>query len=209
MLARFDPMQIDFFFDPLCPWCWITSRWMTEVSEHRDLDLTWRPFSLAIKNDSDGSKSYRPSEEWGLRGLRVIEAVRRKLGDEAVARVYAEMGARKHNDGIDFPDHADVLSTLGIDPALATAADDDSWDAVIEASMDAALELAGDDVGVPTIVYEGRAAFFGPVISPAPTGDAALRLWDGLASLATTTDGFFELKRTRDVGPIFGERPQP
>jgi hypothetical protein len=75
--------------------------------------------------------------------------------------------------------------------------------------MNAALELAGDDVGVPTIVYEGRTAFFGPVISPAPTGDAALRLWDSLATLATTTDGFFELKRTREVGPIFGERPQP
>lgn len=202
-------MQIEFYFDPLCPWCWITSRWITEVGEHRDLELTWRSFSLALKNDSDGSKNYRPTEEWGLRGLRVIEAVRRALGEEVVARVYAEMGARKHNDGIGFPDHANVLSTLGIDPAYAAAGEDDSWDAVIQASMDAALELAGDDVGVPTIVYEGRTAFFGPVISPAPTGDAALRLWDALATLATTTDGFFELKRTREVGPIFGERPHP
>ena len=202
-------MQIDFFFDPLCPWCWITSRWITEVSDHRDLDLTWRPFSLAIKNDADGTKDYHPIEEWGLRGLRRIEAVRRELGDETIGRVYSEMGARKHNDAVDFPDHADVLSTLGIDPALAAAADDDAWDTVIEASMDAALELAGEDVGVPTIVYEGRTAFFGPVISPAPTGDAALRLWDSLAVLATTTDGFFELKRTREVGPIFGGRPQP
>lgn len=202
-------MQIDFYFDPLCPWCWITSRWITEVSEHRDLDLTWQPFSLAIKNDLDGSKNHRPSEEWGLRGLRVIEAVRRALGDDEVARVYSEMGARKHNDREDFPDHADVLSTLGIDPALAAAADDQAWDAIIEESMDAALELAGDDVGVPTIVYQGSTAFFGPVISPAPTGEAALRLWDGLVTLATTTDGFFELKRTREVGPIFGERPQP
>lgn len=202
-------MQIDFYFDPLCPWCWITSRWITEVADHRDLDLTWRSFSLALKNDADGSKSYRRSEEWGLRGLRVIEAVRRDLGDGAVGRVYAEMGARKHNDGIDFPDHADVLSALGIDRTLAEAADDDAWNTVIEASMDAALELAGDDVGVPTIVYEGRTAFFGPVISPAPTGEAALRLWDSLVTLATTTDGFFELKRTREVGPIFGSRPRP
>jgi len=202
-------MQIDFYFDPLCPWCWITSRWITDVSRRRDLDLTWQPFSLAIKNDDDGSKRYHPTEEWGLRGLRVIEAVRRELGDDAVARVYSEMGARKHNDRVEAPDHADVLSTLGLDPALATAADDDAWDGVIEASMEVALELAGDDVGVPTIVYEGRTAFFGPVISPAPTGDAALRLWDSLATLATTTDGFFELKRTRDVGPMFGERPRP
>ena len=202
-------MQIDFYFDPVCPWCWITSRWITEVSEHRELDLTWRPFSLAIKNDEDGSKDYDAVSEWGLRGLRVIEAVRRELGDAAVARMYSEMGARKHNDRIDFPDHADILATLGIDSTLAEAAEDDAWDAVIEASMDNALELAGDDVGVPTIVYEGKTAFFGPVISPAPTGEAALRLWDGLATLATTTDGFFELKRTREVGPIFGERPQP
>ena len=208
-MASFCPMQIDFYFDPLCPWCWITSRWITEVSEQRDLDLTWQPFSLAIKNDTDGSKTYGPTEEWGLRGLRVIEAVRRRLGDAAVGRVYSEMGARKHNDGVGFPDHGDVLSVLGIDVALAEAADDESWDSVIEASMDSALELAGDDVGVPTIVYEGRTAFFGPVISPAPTGGAALRLWDSLATLATTTDGFFELKRTREVGPIFGERPQP
>jgi 2-hydroxychromene-2-carboxylate isomerase len=202
-------MQIDFYFDPLCPWCWITSRWITEVAAHRDLELTWQPFSLALKNDEDGSKDYRPVEEWGLRGLRVIEAVRKELGDEAVGRVYAEMGARRHNDSIDFPDHADILATLDIDPVLAAAADDDAWDVVIERSMDTALELAGDDVGVPTIVYGGRTAFFGPVISPAPTGDAALRLWDGLATLATTTEGFFELKRTREVGPIFGERPQP
>ena len=202
-------MQIDFYFDPVCPWCWITSRWITEVSEHRDLDLTWRPFSLAIKNDPEDSKDYRPVHEWGLRGLRIIESVRREAGEAAVARVYTEMGARKHNDGVDFPDHADVLTTLGLERTLAVAADDESWDQVIRESMDAALELAGDDVGVPTIVYEGRTAFFGPVISPAPTGDAALRLWDSLATLATTTDGFFELKRTREVGPIFGERPQP
>jgi predicted DsbA family dithiol-disulfide isomerase len=202
-------MQIDFYFDPLCPWCWITSRWITEVSEHRDLKLTWRPFSLAIKNDPEDSKDYNPVREWGLRGLRIIEAVRREVGEAAVARVYAEMGARKHNDGVAFPDHADVLATLGLDSTLAAAADDESWDSVIRESMEAALELAGDDVGVPTIVYEGRTAFFGPVISPAPTGDAAVRLWDSLATLATTTDGFFELKRTREVGPIFGERPQP
>lgn len=202
-------MRIDFFFDPLCPWCWITSRWITEVSEHRNLDLTWRSFSLAIKNDPEDTKDYGPVREWGLRGLRIIEAARRDLGQGAVARLYSEMGARKHNDGVDLPDHGDVLATLGMDPSLLHAADDERWDEVIRASMDSALELAGDDVGVPTIVYEGRTAFFGPVISPAPTGEAALRLWDGLATLATTTEGFFELKRTREVGPIFGERPTP
>lgn len=202
-------MRIDFFFDPLCPWCWITSRWITEVSEHRNLDLTWRSFSLAIKNDPEDTKDYGPVREWGLRGLRIIEAARRDLGQGAVARLYSEMGARKHNDGVDLPDHADVLATLGMDSSLLHAADDERWDEVIRASMDSALELAGDDVGVPTIVYEGRTAFFGPVISPAPTGEAALRLWDGLATLATTTEGFFELKRTREVGPIFGERPTP
>lgn len=202
-------MRIEFFFDPLCPWCWITSRWITEVSEHRNLDLTWRSFSLAIKNDPEDTKDYGPVREWGLRGLRIIEAARRDLGQGAVARLYSEMGARKHNDGVDLPDHGDVLATLGMDPSLLHAADDERWDEVIRASMDSALELAGDDVGVPTIVYEGRTAFFGPVISPAPTGEAALRLWDGLATLATTTEGFFELKRTREVGPIFGERPTP
>ena len=84
-------MQVDFYFDPLCPWCWITSRWITEVSGHRELDLTWRPFSLAIKNDHEGTKDYHPVAEWGLRGLRVIEAVRSEIGDDAVGRVYSEM----------------------------------------------------------------------------------------------------------------------
>lgn len=204
---RLRAMRVDFFFDPLCPWCWITSRWMNEVRAHRDLDLRWRSFSLALKNDPDGSGEYRPVEQWGLEGLRVVEAVRSAIGDHAIDGLYAEMGARKHNDAEEFPIHSEVIATVGLDGSFADAADDDSWDEVIATSMKEALDLAGTDVGVPTIVYAGKTAFFGPVMSPAPTGEAALALWDSLATLATTTDGFFELKRTREVGPIFGARP--
>lgn len=200
-------MKIEFYFDPICAWCWITSRWISEVAAHRELDLTWRPFSLAIKNDPEGTREYTPRRMWGLQGLRVIESARQEVGDEAVAHIYTEMGARKHNDGVEFPEFVDILRSAGMSPALANAAHDEAWDDVIKESMAAALDLAGEQVGVPTIVYEGRTAYFGPVMSPAPTGEAALRLWDSLATLATDTDGFFELKRTRIIGPIFGERP--
>lgn len=144
---------------------------------------------------------------WGLEALRVVEAARRDLGNEAVGALYTEYGARYHHDRERFPLHRSVVEKLGMSSSLAKASLDENLDEVVRSSMTDALALAGDDVGVPTIVYGGEVAYFGPVMSPAPSGDGALALWDSLANLATMTDGFYELKRTREVRPIFGDRP--
>ena len=200
-------MTLDFYFDPICPWCWITSRWLTEVSEHRALDVTWRPFSLLIKNDGpEMSERYREAATEGMKALRVIEAVRTDHGNDGVGVLYTELGRRFHHDKQTAPDLADVLTVSGFDTHYADEADSDQMTKKVQASMDDALGLLGDDVGVPLIVFGGTAGFFGPVISPAPSGQEAVALFEAIERIATTT-GFYELKRTRDVGPLFGDRP--
>ena len=199
--------RVDFFFDPVCPWCWITSRWLVDVAEHRDLEINWRTFSLRIKNrDVEMDETYVNGHERGLRALRVVEAARSEHGESAVLPLYTELGRRYHHDKDRDADLGDVLEAAGYERALASAADDDSWDAVIEASMKDALDLVGDDVGVPIISFDGNAGFFGPVLSPAPTGEAAAQLFDSLHAMATL-DGFWELKRTRTNPPMFSDRP--
>lgn len=199
--------RVDFFFDPVCPWCWITSRWLVDVSERRDLDINWRTFSLRIKNRGvEMDEKYVEGHDRGLRALRVVEAARAEHGDTAVLPLYTEMGRRYHHDKDRDASLVDIVRAAGFDPALADAADDESWDAVIESSMKEALELVGDDAGVPIISFDGKAGFFGPVLSPAPTGEDAAQLFDSLHAMATL-DGFWELKRTRTNPPMFAERP--
>lgn len=199
--------RVDFFFDPVCPWCWITSRWLVDVSERRDLDINWRTFSLRIKNRGvEMDEKYVKGHERGLLALRVVEAARAAHGDSAVLPLYTEMGRRYHHDKDRDASLADIVRAAGFDPSLADAADDESWDAVIESSMKEALELVGDDAGVPIISFDGKAGFFGPVLSPAPTGEDAAQLFDSLHTMATL-DGFWELKRTRTNPPMFAERP--
>ena len=204
-------MRTDFYFDPICPWCWITSRWLMEVAVERDLEVRWRPFSLYIKNyvlvkPSEVAEQYRPRYFAQHRNLRVVEAVREELGDGPVESLYVEMGSRVHHDReIDFTP-AEVLDAVGLDTKYAAAADDDAWDEVILASMKELFEVCGDDIGVPSIVFEGKEGFFGPVISPAPTGEDALALFDAMYAMATSY-GFWELKRTRANPPVFAERP--
>lgn len=199
-------MRIDFYFDPACPWCWITFRWLTEVAPRRGLDLRWRPFSLLEKNRDSLAEDAAQTLTWTHGLLRLATAVEERHGPAAVAALYTAVGARIHHDRQTGFEAGPVLAGLGLDPELAAAVDDPTRDELIRASMAEGLELAGGEVGVPLIGFEGRAAYFGPIMSPAPTGEAALRLWDGLAVMAIVP-GFFELKRSRDVGPRFGPRP--
>jgi len=205
-------VELTFWYDPGCPWCWITSRWIVEVSAERDLAVAWRSFSLKVKNaGNDLPEKIARSTEATHGALRVTEAVRAAYGEERVAPLYTELGRRIHHDGDgELKTLTDALEVVGVDPAFAERATDDSLDAPILASMDEAFRASGEDVGTPIIRIgpEGRPGFFGPVLSPAPTGAAALALFDGLVAVADAgADGFFELKRERRVGPIFGPRP--
>ena len=202
--------QVQFFFDPACPWTWMTSRWLSEVAEHRDVEVRWRPFSLQVKNEEHGlPEQYAAMAAATHRALRVMEAVRRGEGDAAIGPYYTELGRRIHHDG-DSPltDLAGALAACGLDAAYVDAADDESWDEVIRASMAEALGAAGDDVGSPILMLSSDppTAFFGPIVSPPPTGQAALDLWDSLSAMGSQP-AFYELKRSRTQGPQLGPRP--
>ncbi|MGO1638778.1 mycothiol-dependent nitroreductase Rv2466c family protein [Ancrocorticia populi] len=194
--------QVEFWFDASCPWTWITSRWLVEVAEARDLDIQWKPFSLAVLNeDKDIPENYREHVEEGRMGAQVAAGVAAEEGNETLGRFYETLGRLYHSEGR-VNDPIAISEALTASGAAADIMDRfaDFEDAVAE-STHAGLELVGDEVGVPIIAIDG-VAFFGPVISPAPHGEDALRLWDGCLALAHTP-GFFELKRSRDVGPIF------
>ncbi|WP_202911601.1 mycothiol-dependent nitroreductase Rv2466c family protein [Segeticoccus rhizosphaerae] len=196
--------QAEMWFDPACPWAWMTSRWLMEVEKVRDMDVTWSVMSLSVLNEGrDLPADYRDmlDRSWGP--VRVIIAAARKHGAEVIKPLYDAMGTRIHYRKID--DRAVViaesLAECDLPAELARFADTDEVDEQLRASHQRAIDLVGDEVGTPVISVEG-VAFFGPVVSPAPTGEAAGRLWDGCL-LVAGTDGFFELKRTRTVGPIF------
>lgn len=202
--------RIDFYWDPGCPWAYLTSVWARYVADARDMHVRWRPFSLRLKNAPPGDEP--PPAGMSDRCLRVALAAHEAVGggddaDLAVGRLYAEMGSRRHR-----PEREDIgtddalrsiLGACGLDPELAKAADDDRWDARIRSEMDAAIGVAGDNVGVPIIALDGGEGpgWFGPVISRVPQGDAALKLWDAFETLARVP-GFYEIKRGRT------ERPQ-
>jgi hypothetical protein len=204
-------VNAELFFDPACPWTWITSRWVCEVSEHRPVSVRWRPFSLLLDDTlADLPLGRRLELASSTRALRVIEAARARYGDDIVEELYTRVGTGFHHDGHRGFEHLDqVLLAMGLDPVLLDALDDPRWDHVIERSMADAHDIAGADAGVPLLVIQGdgpRRAFLGPVFSPAPTGLAALSAWDGLMTLIAAP-GFFELKRHRDTEPVLPERP--
>lgn len=199
-------MTIDFYLDPACPWCWSTSRWLIAVQPHRGFDIRWQPFSLWRKN-----KDTRPAEQVDAlfathRLLRICEAVRESAGNDGVGRFYTVIGTAFHHDGLRVFSIGDALSAAACDPSLAAASEDTTWDAMIAAQMDEGLALTGDDVGTPILGFDGKAAIFGPIISPMPTGESALVLFDAVVTL-TSMAGFWELKRTRTVKPQFLDRP--
>lgn len=196
-------MRVEFWFDPVCPFCWATSRWINTVRPQRDLEIEWRPISLLFKNGMEEGHPFFEKASRTRDLLRVVEAARAAGHGDRIGNLYTEFGRRIHHRGeLDF-DVAEVLERVGLDPSFAAALTEESWDAVIRSSMDDGLALTGPDVGTPLIAVEtdhGRRGLFGPVITEVPAGDDALRLWDGFLALAGTR-GFYELKRTRTSAP--------
>jgi 2-hydroxychromene-2-carboxylate isomerase len=197
-----------FWFDPLCPWAWITSRWMLEVEKVRPVTADWRIMSLAylnlVQHEGQGlSEDYleRMSRAWGP--VRVCAAAARHSGPAILGPLYTAIGTRLHNAGRrdDPAVIPEALAEAGLPESLAAAADSTEFDEAIKASHNEAFDDVGLDVGTPVIRVRGN-AIFGPVVTPAPKGEAAGRLWDGIV-LVTEADGFFELKRTRDRKPSF------
>lgn len=210
--------ELEFFFDPICPFCWVTSRWVVEVSQHRPLEITWRPLSLALLNEEisyeerkKASPEYPDSHVRGLEMLRVVHAARAAHGPEVVGDLYTALGSLVWDsgapDGDDFnavmhemARHRDLrpaLEQAGLPADLADAASDTVRDDDLRTETQEAAERCGGGVGTPILSFAppDGPALFGPVIDAPPSGDDALRLWDAVETLAQWR-GFAELKRT-------------
>lgn len=196
--------QVDFWFDPACPWAWMTSRWMLEVEKVRDVHTTFHVMSLSVLNEGrDLPEDYRAAMDRAWAGARVALAVEREHGSEALRAFYTAIGTRFH------PGHEPqtketieaALADVGLPTELADLGDTDANDDTLRASHHEGMDPVGDDVGTPVLHVNGM-ALFGPVISPAPKGEEAGSLFDGFVKV-TAYPGFYELKRTRTVGPIF------
>jgi 2-hydroxychromene-2-carboxylate isomerase len=202
---------VDMWFDPLCPWAWMTSRWLLEVEQVRPLDIRFNVMSLSVLNSGRDElpERYRELMDRGWGPVRVCIAAAETAGPEVLRDLYTAMGTRIHLQKYELDEklYKEALAEVGLDPALAEAATTDKWDEKLVASHNAGMKPVGQDVGTPVVHAPGpvegeKVAFFGPVVTPAPKGEAAGKLWDGVM-LVSGTPGFFELKRTRDIGPIF------
>ena len=196
---------VDFWFDPICPWAWMTSRWITEVEKMRPISVRWHVMSLSVLNErrDDLSSHYRQVLDRGWGPVRVVNAARELHGQQVVKPLYDALGTRIHPGGRDdYPAViTEALAEVGLPASLADYASSDELDEALRASHAAGISQVGQDVGTPVISVNGT-AFFGPVVSPSPKGEAAGKLWDGVL-LVASTPGFFELKRTRTADPIF------
>ncbi|MFF2812172.1 DsbA family protein [Streptomyces sp. NPDC058000] len=229
MLSRGDPVSetaktlplppagatpADFWFDPLCPWAWLTSRWMLEVEKLRPVQVRWHVMSLAVLNENkldelpaQYAENMRPGgKAWGP--VRVVIAAQQLYGDEVVGKLYTALGNRFHTagEGISHESLAAGIADAGLPADLIEYADKDTYDAELRASHKEGIDLVGQEVGTPVIAVPGpdgdQIAFFGPVVTPAPKGEQAAKLWDGTLMVASIP-GFFEIKRTRTQAPTF------
>lgn len=206
-------MIVHFFVDPACPWAWITSQWLREVAPHRDLSVRWRTFSLERRDGGHLSeaipKMFREAalggQQLSRRAVRVLEAVRAAEGEQAVGDLYVALGSRMFVPGAPPsapPPHTlhEALLSAGLDPLLEAEGDQPTWDGVVECSMSEACAAVGPDAMIPTIVLEGseRRGLCGPVLSSAPTGESAVRLWDAFVELMQAPS-FHELRRCRQT----------
>ena len=204
-MAEQELTQVDFWFDPLCPWAWITSRWLLEVEKVRPVAARWHVMSLAVLNENkdDISDRYREAMKQAWGPVRVCMAAERKFGPEVLLPLYTALGNRFHLEKQERS-RATVeaaLAEAGLPADLADAMESSEYDEALRASHKDGMDRVGYEVGTPVISVDGI-SFFGPVVTPIPRGEAAARLWDGVLMVAGT-DGFFEIKRTRDRAPVF------
>jgi 2-hydroxychromene-2-carboxylate isomerase len=203
-MAAAGKTPVDFWFDPLCPWAWMSSRWLLDAATVRDLEPQFHVMSLSVLNDGrDLPEEYRELMTFAWGPVRLCIKVEQEYGAAKLAELYTALGTRFH-PGAQPHERSTVeaaLADVGLPPELIDAMDDTSLDDALHKSHHDGMDRVGMDVGTPVIAV-GDTAFFGPVVTPAPTGEAAGKLWDGVV-LVAATPGFYELKRTRDVGPVF------
>ncbi|MCH8222994.1 MAG: DsbA family protein [Chloroflexi bacterium] len=197
-------LDIEFFFDPGCPWAWITSRWIHEVAAVRDISVHWRSYSLGMLNEGHDNPAFADKRAMAKKALRMIEALEVEGRNDDIGRFYTEMGTRFHVNEEPASDELMIAAAkaAGVDDKLDVA-EDESWDPAVRAALDEAKGMVGADTGTPVIAWgEPRRAIFGPVLSPAPTGEKAGEVWDAMVTLTGNAD-FWEIKRGRDGGPDF------
>ncbi len=208
------PVDVEFFLDPVCPWCWLTSRWVTNVQGERAYHVRWRFISLEILNEANERPPERQAaHQAGLQALRVADQVRTDHGNDAVAAYYTALGTRIHVRqrreelvGDTAALVAEALAEAGLPSELAAHTSDTSHDAGLREEVELAMSRTGPDVGTPILTFapgqEGReGSFFGPVIAKSPRGEESVKLWDAIETLATS--GVAELKRSLRGKPDF------